>query len=431
MHRVVVTGIGLITPLGNTTTDTWKGLCAGVSGIAPITAFDTSDQAVTFAGEVRELDVSPFMDRKEQQHHDRFVCLGVAAAMEAIQQADLDIRRYPDDVGIMIGSAGGGLASHETQFRNLFDKGPHRISPHYIHQTQADALCGYLAIHTGARGPNFAPVAACTSGATAIGEAFEIIRRGDASAMLAGGVDCLITPICLGAFANAQALSRRNDAPTKASRPFDRQRDGLVLSEGAGILLLEAFRFARARRAPIFGEIIGYGTSNDAYHVTHPAPDGKGLQLAMQRAIKKSGISPKAIGYINAHGTSTKLNDSMETRAVKAVFGKHAYRIPMSSTKSMIGHTMGAAGAIEAAITLLSLQEQVLTPTINLEDPDPECDLDYVPNAARQARVKFALSNSVGFGGHNTSLVLRGWKSPKQRHATGNRLGWFSGRETP
>src|SRR5579884_294471 len=247
MRRVVVTGIGLVTPLGNSTTATWKGLCAGLSVIAPITAFDTSDQAVTFAGEVRDLDLSHYMDRKEQQHHDRFVCLGVAAAMEAIQQSGLDIRRYPNDVGVVIGSAEGGLISHQTQFRNLFNKGSRNISPHYIHQVQSDALCGYLAMRVGAHGPSFAPVAACASGATAIGEAFEIIRRGDASAMITGGAESLVTPIGLGAFATAQALSRRNDAPTKASRPFDSQRDGFVMSEGAGILLLEEFHFARAR----------------------------------------------------------------------------------------------------------------------------------------------------------------------------------------
>lgn len=409
--RVVITGVGLVTPVGNTTSATWNALCAGISGIEEITSFDTSDQLVTIAGEVRNLDVSPYMDRKEQRRHDRFVHLGIVALMEALQQSGLDIHLCPDEVGLLIGSVGGGQNSHHLQHRLLLEKGPQRLSPHVIHQTSADALCGYAAILTGARGPNFALVSGSASGATAIGEAFEIIRRGDALAMIAGGVDSCITPFSVGALANARALSRHNDDPTKASRPFDAQRDGFVLSEGGGILILENLEFALARQAPILGEVVGYGMANDAYHITAPSPEGAGLQRAMQLALKKAHVLPRDVQYIHAHGTSTPVNDRIETLAIKEVFGEHVSQLAISSTKSMMGHTLGAAGAIGTAIALLAIRESIIPPTINLENPDPACDLDYVPQTARSASVHLALSNSCGFGGQNVCLALRAWEA--------------------
>ncbi len=405
--RVVVTGIGLVTCLGNDTASTWANILAGKSGIKPIASFDTTAHKVTIAGEVRGLDVTRYMDRKEQRRNDIVVTFAVKAAMEALDQSGLDVRAHQDDVGVIIGSGVGGLQSMHEQFEILFSKGPDRISPFFIYQQIPDAATGYVAIMTGARGPNYAIVSACASAANSIGEAYEIIRRGDARAMIAGGAEHAITPIGIASFANMQALSRRNAEPELASRPFDAERDGFVMGEGAGILILEDLELAQARGATILGEITGYGASADAYHITEPAPGGIGLQLAIRRAMEKSGMKPTDVQYINAHGTSTPLNDRTETAAIKAYFGDHAYRLAMSSTKSMIGHTLGAAGGIEAAVTLLALREGILPPTINLEHPDPDCDLDYVPNVARKASIDFALSNNMGFGGHNAVLALR------------------------
>ncbi len=408
--RVVVTGIGLVTSVGNDTASTWAALCAGKSGIKRIEHFDTTGQDVFIAGEVRDLDVSRYMDKKEQRRNDRIVGYGVCAAMEALQQSGLDVRANSDDVGVIIGSGIGGLESCHEQFRVLFEKGPDRISPFFITQDIVDILSGYVAIMTGAGGPNFATVSACATSANAIGESFEIIRRGDARAMIAGGAECSITPIGIAAFNNMRALSRRNDDPEGASRPFDVTRDGFVMGEGAGILILEDLEFARERGAPIYSEIVGYGATADAFHITEPAPGGTGLQRAMRRAVEKSGLKLSDVEYINAHGTATPFNDRTETAAIKSLFGDHAYQMAISSTKSMIGHTLGAAGGIESAVTMLSLREGLLTPTINLHNPDPDCDLDYVPNTARRADITFALSNSMGFGGHNASLAFRKWE---------------------
>ena len=407
--RVVVTGIGLVTSVGNDTATTWQALREGKSGIRRIERFDPADQEVTFAGEVRNLDVSRYMDRKELRRNDRIVSYAVVAAMEALEQSGLDVRANSDDVGVIVGSGVGGLESHHEQFKILYSKGPDRISPFYITQTIVDILSGYISILTGAGGPNFSTVSACATSANAIGESYETIRRGDAKAMIAGGAECAVTPIGIAAFNNMHALSRRNDDPQGASRPFDATRDGFVMGEGAGILVLEDLEFAQARGATILGEIVGYGATADAYHITEPIPQGTGLQRAMRRAIEKSGMRLTDVGYINAHGTSTPFNDKTETAAIKGLFGEHAYAMQISSTKSMIGHTLGGAGGIEAGVTLLSLREGILTPTINLEHPDPECDLDYVPNVARKTNATLALSNSMGFGGHNASLAIRKW----------------------
>jgi len=408
--RVVVTGIGLVTSVGNDVATSWKALCAGESGIKRIEQFDLAGQEVTFAGEVRDLDVSQYMDRKEMRRNDRVVQYVVAATMEALQQSGLDVRANAEDTGVIIGSGVGGLESHHVQFRTLFEKGPDRISPFYITQTIVDILAGYVAIMTGASGPNYATVSACSTSAHAIGESFETIRRGDAVAMITGGAECPITPIGIASFNNMGALSKRNDEPDKASRPFDATRDGFVMGAGSGVLILEDLEFAQARGAKILGEVVGYGATADAYHITEPAPRGYGLQRAMRRAVEKAGMKLADVDYINAHGTSTPYNDRTETAAIKELFGDHAYKMAISSTKSMIGHTLGAAGGVEAAITLLALQDAVLPPTINLEHPDPDCDLDYVPNVARKADIHFALSNSMGFGGHNACLALKKWE---------------------
>lgn len=407
--RVVVTGIGLITPVGNTTLQTWEALCKGTSGIVSIERFDTSDHIVKIAGEVRNLDASAFISAKEQRRNGRVVTYAVAATMEALQQSGLDVKANADDVGVIIGSGIGSLEAHYENHKALFEKGPDRVSPFYISQTIADASAGYVSIITGACGPNFAPVSACATSAHAIGESFETIRRGDAKAMITGGVEASITQIGIAAFTNMHALSRYNGDPAQASRPFDAERDGFVMGEGAGVLILEDLEFAQARGAAILGEIIGYGATADAYHITEPAPHGIGLQKAMRRALAKAGLQPSDIDYINAHGTSTPFNDRTETQGIKEFFGDHAYKLAISSTKSMIGHTLGAAGSIEAAATLLTLSNGIITPTINLEHPDPECDLDYVPNTARKAQVRYALSNSLGFGGHNAVLVMQRW----------------------
>lgn len=408
--RVVVTGIGMVTCLGNDTPTSWANILAGRSGIAHITNFDTTNHKVTIAGEVRGLDASKYMDKKEQRRNDIVVQYAVVATMEALAQSGLDVRAHADDVGVLIGSGVGGLQSMHEQFEILFSKGPDRISPFFIYQQIPDAATGYVAIVTGARGPNFAIVSACATSANSIGEAYEMIRRGDARAMIAGGCEQAITPIGIASFANMQALSRHNDEPERASRPFDAQRDGFVMGAGAGILILEDLELARERGAQILGEVIGYGASDDAYHITEPAPGGAGLQLAFRRTLAKAGIKPTDVEYINAHGTSTAFNDRAETEAIKHFFGDHAYRLAISSTKSMIGHTLGAAGGIEAAVTLLALREGILPPTINLEHPDPECDLDYVPNVARKANITIALSNNSGFGGHNAVLALKKWE---------------------
>jgi len=407
-RRVVVTGMGLVTPVGNDTASAWQALVEGRSGVGPITYFDASDQEARIAAEVKHFDPVQYMDRKEARRNDQFLQFAVAASKQALADAGFEITdENADDVGVIIGSGIGGLHACQREFKTLFERGPDRVSPFFITQFISDMAAGVVSMAVGARGPNFATVSACATGANAVGEAGEMIRRGDAVAMLAGGTESGVTAIGIASFASMHALSRRNDDPEHASRPFDAARDGFVMGEGAGVLLLEDEEHARARGAQIYAELAGYASTADAYHVTEPAPAGAGLARAIKRALEKGAIRPEEVGYINAHGTATVYNDRNETAAIKTVFGEQAYKIPVSSTKSMIGHTLGAAGGIEAGVAVLSVRHGMLPPTINLTTPDPECDLDYVPNAAREARITVSLSNSMGFGGHNVVLAFR------------------------
>ena len=406
--RVVVTGLGLVTSLGNDVASTWKALCEGVSGVGPITSYDTSRFRVHFGGEIKNFDPALYMERKEIRRNDPYAHYAVAATRQALAQAGLQITdENADDVGVYIGSGIGGLTTMHEQFAVLFEKGPERISPHFANMIIVDSAPGIVSILTGAKGPNLALVAACATSSNSIGEAWETIRRGDAKAMIAGGAEKGTLPASMASFDNMHAISRRNDDPQGASRPFDATRDGFVMGDGAGIMILEDLEFAQARGATILAELVGYASTADAHHVTEPAPEGKGLVRAIRRALQKAGLRPEQIDYINAHGTSTPFNDRMETQAIKQCFGEYAHRVPISSTKSMMGHTMGASGGIEAVICVKTILTGVIPPTINLHHPDPECDLDYVPNQARQARVNVAMSNSMGFGGHNACLVFR------------------------
>ncbi|GHO55588.1 beta-ketoacyl-ACP synthase II [Ktedonobacter robiniae] len=408
MKRVVVTGMGMVTSLGHTLEETWEALCQGRSGIGPISSFDASEYLVRFAGEVRDFDASQYMERKEIRRNDPFTHLAVAASRQALAQAGLTITdQLAPDAGVCIGSGVGGFISLHEQFAVLHEKGPSRVSPFLIPMMMLNAAPAMVSLLTGARGPVWAAVSACATSGNALGEAWEIIRRGTAKVMLAGGSEKAVTPLGMASFANMHALSRRNDDPQRASRPFDAERDGFVMGEGAGMLVLEDLDFALERGAPIIAELVGYGSTADAYHITEPAPGGEGLIRAMQRALQSADLRPEQVDYINAHGTSTRFNDSTETQAIKTCFGEHAYKLAVSSTKSMLGHTFGAAGAIEAVISALSIVHGIMPPTINLEHPDPECDLDYIPNEARHGEVNVALSNSMGFGGHNTSLIFQ------------------------
>jgi len=408
LPRVVVTGMGLLTPVGNDVPSTWEALCQGKSGVGPITSYDTSQFRVHFGAEIKNFDPSLYMDRKTIRHTDPFEHFAVATAKQALIQSGLKItEENADDIGVYIGSGVGGLATYHEQFQILFQKGPDRISPYFPTMSMVNAAPAIVSILTGAKGPNWATVSACATSSNSIGEAWETIRRGDARAMIAGGSEKGLTPLAMAAFENIHAVSRRNDDPQGASRPFDVTRDGFVMGDGSGMLILEEMDFARARGATILAEIVGYSSTADAYHVTEPTPGGEGLMRAMSRALRKAGLRPEQVDYINAHGTSTRFNDRSETQAIKSGFGEYAYRVPISSTKSMTGHTMGASGAIEAAICVLSILTGVIPPTINLHHPDPECDLDYVPNEARQAGVRVAMSNSMGFGGHNACLIFK------------------------
>ena len=408
--RVVVTGLGMVTPLGNDVPTTWAGICRGESGIGPITVFDTTQQDVKFGGEIKGFDPKQYLEHKEVRRNDRFVHFAVAATKQAINQAELDVASIGPDVGVLIGSGIGGLNTMHEQFRLYYERGPGRISPFFITMMISDIASGLVSILFGAKGPNFAVVSACATSANAIGEAWEMIRRGDARAMIAGGSECALTPIGVASFANMTALSKRNDDPQGASRPFDATRDGFVMSDGAGVVILEDLEFAQARGATILAEVIGYAATADGHHITEPAPGGEGLVRAMNRAIQKAGIHPEEVDYINAHGTSTPFNDRTETTSIKTTFGKHAYNLAVSSTKSMTGHTLGAAGGIESIFSILALREGILPPTINLRHPDPECDLDYVPNEARHKDIRMAMSNSMGFGGHNACLIFKKWE---------------------
>ncbi|MFH0941943.1 MAG: beta-ketoacyl-ACP synthase II [Chloroflexota bacterium] len=407
-NRVVVTGLGVVSPLGLNLKATWEGLIAGKSGIDRISLFDASNLETQIAGEVKDFQVTDYVSRKDARHMDRFAQLAVAASVQALEQSGIKLNAGNEcDIGIVIGSGIGGLTTLFEQTRVLVEKGPGRVSPFLIPMMIADVAAAQVSIVLGVKGPNLCTTSACSSGSDAIGVAGEVIRRGDAQVMITGGSEAVINPLGIAAFNACKALSTRNDEPKLASRPFDAERDGFVISEGAGILVLENLEHARQRGAEILGELIGYGASADAHHVTKPLETGEGAASAMRMALAKAGIAPGKIDYINAHGTSTLLNDRMETRAIKAVFGPAAYKIPASSTKSQLGHLIGGAGAVEAAISIQVIRRGVIPATINLIYPDPECDLDYVPNVPRRAKVKTVLSNSFGFGGHNSSLILR------------------------
>ncbi len=410
--RVVITGMGLITPIGQDVTAFWNNLIAGKSGTGPITFFDASNYAVRIAAEVKDFDPEQWVDRKDARKMDRFVQFAVAASEQALKDSGLKIdESNADDIGVLFGSGIGGLGTIEEGCVVLHTKGPMRVSPLISTMLIVDIASGQISIRNKLRGPNFAITSACATGANSIGEAFEMIRRGDALAMVTGASECAITPLGMAAFHRTGALSTRNDDGEHASRPFEANRDGFVFGEGAGCLILEELEFAKARGANILAEMISYGASADAYHVTAPDDSGDGQVLSMQRALRKGGLKPEDIDYINAHGTSTPLNDKTETIAIKSVFGEHAYKIPISSTKSMTGHLIGAAGAVEAIASIMTIRNGIIHPTINYETPDPDCDLDYVPNRARCVPVRTVLSNSFGFGGHNATLVFRAYEA--------------------
>ncbi len=406
-NRVAVTGIGIISPVGPDRDTTWDAIKAGASGIAAITHFDATGFEPTFAGEVNDFDPLDYVDRKAERRMDRFIQFAVGAAHQAIEHAGLTIDdSNADEIGAIFGSGIGGLATISEQIGILNERGPKRVSPFTIPMLINDMASGQVSILFGARGPNFCTTSACSSGSDAIGAAFELIRRGEAKAMLAGGCEAPITPIGIATFNAARTLSRRNDSPETASRPFDATRDGFVMGEGAACLILEDWTFAENRGAPIIAELLAYAATADAHHMTAPDPEGRGAARAMTLAIQRAGLSAGQIDYINAHGTATEMNDRIETGAIKTVFGEAARKLAVSSTKSMTGHLLGAAGAVEAALTVLAVENDLLPPTINYHHPDPECDLDYVPNQVRQATVKLALSNSFGFGGHNSCLIF-------------------------
>jgi 3-oxoacyl-[acyl-carrier-protein] synthase II len=407
-RRVVVTGMGLVTPLGNDVETTWRRLIEGRSGIGPITRFDASHHDTKIAGEVKEFDVEQYVDRKDARRMDRFTHYTIAAGKQALAQSGLKIsEENAERVGAIVGTGIGGIETLSNQFKVMYEKGPGRLSPFLSTMMLANMAAGQIGIQLGCRGPNFAAISACASAAHAIGEAFEIIRRGGADAMLAGGGEAPIVEIGLGNFNAMRALSTRNDDPCRASRPFDAERDGFVVAEGGGMLVLEELEHARARGATPLAELIGYGSSADAHHVSSPPETGAGAATSMRKALKQAGVKPSEVGYLNAHATSTGVGDAAETAAIKAVFGEHAGKLPVSSTKSMTGHLLGAAGAVETIFSILAMRESCVPPTINQAHPDPACDLDYVPNKARAAKVSVALNNSFGFGGQNASLVVR------------------------
>ncbi|MGE5090828.1 MAG: beta-ketoacyl-ACP synthase II [Bacillota bacterium] len=410
-QRVVVTGLGLVTPVGNDVESTWSALLAGRSGAAPITKFDPSALQVRFACEIKNFDPSQYMDRKEAKRYDAFVQYALAAAHQAVTQAGLEGRfPSPDRTGVVIGSGIGGMRTFEDQCSIYLTKGPDRVSPFFVPMFIPDIAAGLVSIRYGTKGPNFATVSACASSAHAIGESYTMIRDGKADAMICGGAEAAITGLAIAGFQNMRALSTRNDSPETASRPFDRDRDGFVLGDGAGVVILESLEHAQGRGATILGEVVGYGASGDAYHMTSPAPAGEGAQRAMRAALSDRGIDPETVGYINAHGTSTEQGDVAETEAVKAVFGDHARDLVFGSTKSMTGHLLGAAGALEFAVSLLAVRTGMIPPTINQFTPDPACDLDCAPNHKVERSLDVAISNSFGFGGHNATIAVRGWR---------------------
>jgi 3-oxoacyl-[acyl-carrier-protein] synthase II len=408
LKRVVVTGLGAVTPLGNNLQDYWKGLINGRSGIGPITLFDASKHVCQIGGEVKGFDPHDYLDRKEAKRIDRFAQFAIAASQQALTDAQFVINDLnAEEVGVIIGTGVGGLKVLEDQHEILMTKGATRCSPFMIPMMIANMAAGLTAIHTGARGPNTCPVTACAAGSNAIGDAFRLLQRGYAKAMLCGGTEAAITPLSYGGFGSAKALSTRNQEPARASRPFDRDRDGFVMGEGSGILLLEDLESAQGRGAKIYGEIVGYGMTCDAYHITSPVPGGLGAARAIELALQDAQLLPEQISYVNAHGTSTPANDPTETQAIKKALGAWAYRVPISSTKSMTGHLLGGSGGIEAVAVIMAINSNQIPPTINLDNPDPLCDLDYVPHQSRLLSVEVALSNSFGFGGHNVTLAFK------------------------
>lgn len=405
MRRVAITGLGVVSPIGTGVENFAASLAAGRSGVAPITHFDASEFSARFAASVDDFDPQEFLDAKEARRMARFQQFAIAAALEAASDAGLEFDEdEADRIGVIVGSGIGGLHAMEEQNQRLLEGGPRKVSPFVVPMMIVDLAAGLISIRLGAKGINYAPVSACATGTHAIGEATEAIARGQADVVIAGGVDAAITPLGIAGFASARALSTRNDDPTAASRPFDVGRDGFVMGEGAGVLVLEEWDRAHSRGARIYGELSGYGATADAHHITAPAPDGDGAVRAMRQALSRADLAPSDIGYINAHGTSTPQGDVIETRSIKEVFGQHAP--PVSSTKSMMGHLLGGAGAVEAVACALALADDLLPPTINLDDPDPECDLDYIPHTARNVRVDAVMSNSFGFGGHNATIIL-------------------------
>jgi 3-oxoacyl-[acyl-carrier-protein] synthase II len=407
-QRVVVTGLGAIHGLGHDPNDFWSSLKAGKPGVDRVSLFDPEPFACQVGAEVRDWKVEEHMDPKEARRNDRYTHFGYVASIQAVEDSGLQLdQEDPDEIGVLVGSGIGGMLTYELQLRRFVENGPRKVSPFTIPALIGNICSGMVAIHYGLRGPNFGVVSACATATHAIGEAMHMIRRGDARVMIAGGAEAAITPFAYASFCSMKAMSTRNDDPPTASRPFSMGRDGFVMGEGAGVLVLEALDHAKARGAKIYGEVAGYAATADAHHITMPDPEGKGLGMAMKRALKGAGSATEDVDYINAHGTSTPYNDKFETMAIKRLFGSHATQLPVSSTKSMTGHLLGAAGGIESVACLKALEDQVLPPTINLHDPDPECDMDYVPNEARDARLNTVMSNNLGFGGQNASIVFR------------------------
>jgi 3-oxoacyl-[acyl-carrier-protein] synthase II len=407
-RRVVVTGVGLVSPLGVGTAQNWEALLAGRSGIGPITRFDTSRYPTRIAGEVKGFDPHDYLDKKEIKKSDTFIHYGLAAAQFAMEDSGLVIdESNADRVGVVIGSGIGGLPLIEATHKTLLEKGPDRVSPFFIPGQIVNMAAGQVSIRWGARGPNTSPATACTTGLHAVGDAFRLIQSDDADAMIAGGTEAVITPLAVAGFCAMRAMSHRNDEPEKASRPWDAGRDGFIISEGAGIVILEEMEHALRRGAPIYAEVVGYGMSADAYHISAPHPEGHGAVRVMQSALKNAGLPPESIGYINAHGTSTPLGDLSEVRAIKEVFGEHAYKLAVSSTKSATGHLLGAAGGLECGILALAMKHQTLPPTLNLDQPGEGCDLDFVPHKPRPTDLEYALTNSFGFGGTNGALIMK------------------------
>ncbi|MEC4685338.1 MAG: beta-ketoacyl-ACP synthase II [Nitrospirota bacterium] len=408
LRRVVITGLGLITPLGIGVEENWTAMLEGKSGIGTITSFDSSPLPVHIAGEVKDFDPADYIEKKEIKKMDRFIHFAIAAAQMAMDDSGLRITEAnAERVGVVVGSGIGGLPAIEHYHQALLEKGYKRVTPFFIPMLIINLAAGRVSMRFGAKGPNSAVCTACATGTHAIGDAFRIVQRGEADAMIAGGTEAVIAPLGMVGFAVMKALSRRNDEPEKASRPFDRDRDGFVMGEGSGIVILESLESAIDRGAKIYAEVVGYGMTGDAYHITSPAPGGEGAVRCMTITLKDAGVSPDEVDYINAHGTSTKFNDEVETEAIKTVFGKHAYEMVVSSTKSMTGHLLGAAGGVEAAVSALSVFNNIVPPTINLENPDPQCDLDYVTKTCRERTVNYALSNSFGFGGTNACLLFK------------------------